>query len=62
MLGVAAAAAAAVVVHCLQAGFTFRSASSARPDAFTITPMGRDFPQGNQVDLGDKYRLVIKVG
>jgi hypothetical protein len=24
--------------------------------------MGRDFPQGNTVDLGEKYRLVIKVG
>jgi hypothetical protein len=24
--------------------------------------MGKDFPQGNQVDLGEKYRLVIKVG
>lgn len=46
----------------LQAGFTFRSAASARPDAFVIAPMGKDFPQGNTVDLGDKYRLVIKVG
>lgn len=43
-----------------KAGFTFRSAASARPDAFVIAPMGKDFPQGNTVDLGDKYRLVIK--